>query len=158
MKKLAFKDVNIIQGFTTHSREVYTQVYDQLKDSSEHVYIGWAVNEDDPYDVTFRVGARNEGMLHKFIEKHASVLSQLSPEAEMIIQEFYTHNDRFFTVVQAPEGATPVNYKELPDVRDGAERNSSWWYDCNDQKVYTKREIIDNQLGFEFHKFVKVRD
>lgn len=158
MSKITFNEVNVLQGFHTYYREAYTEVYEQLKDASDHVYVGWQTNVDDPYDVTFCVGARDTALLHDFIVKYAGVLSKLSPDAERVIKEFYTHKDENFTIIAAPKGATPVDYKVLDQIVKGPERNSSWWYDCAYQKVVTKREVIDSQAEFAFHKFVKVRD
>lgn len=158
MAKIAFREVNVLHSFATHYREVYTRVYDELKDADENIHIGWVTNIDDPYDVEFHVGARDQDALHDFIVKHADLLSELSPRAAEVIRKQYLHEGSTCTPIPAPEGATPVDYKTSRQVTEGPERNSSWWYDCELQKVVTKREVLDDGTGYVTHKFVKVRD
>lgn len=90
MAKITLKEVNVLHSFHTYYAEVYTEVYRQLKDVSDHVFVSYMTNVEDPRDVTFVVGARNPAILHKFICTHAHILSQLSPEAEKFIKEFYS--------------------------------------------------------------------
>lgn len=90
MAKITFKEVNVLQYFHTYCAEVCTEVYGQLKDVSDHVFASYMTNVEDPRDVTFVVGARNPAILHEFIRTRAHILSQLSPEAEKFIKEFYS--------------------------------------------------------------------
>ena len=87
---ITYKEVTVLQSFPTHYAEVYTEVYRQLKDACDHIFVTYATNIEDPTDVEFKVGARNPAILHEFIRTHAKILSQLSPRAERFIKEFYS--------------------------------------------------------------------
>lgn len=90
MAKITFKEVNVLQYFHTYYVEVYMEVYRQLKDVSDHVFVSYMTSVEDPTEVEFCVGARNPAILHEFIRTHAHILSQLSPKAEKFIKEFYS--------------------------------------------------------------------
>lgn len=157
---ITFKDVNVIQTLPAYYREIYTAVLAELSGADENIFVSYRTNIDDPSDVEFVVGAKDADSLHEFILKHAKVLSQLSSQAEDLILKHYLHVERNFTLptLPAPRGAEPVNYRSFAGVCEGPERNSSWWYDCTYERVFTKKDILDNKLDFTTHLFVKIRD
>lgn len=87
---ITYKEVNVLQSFPTYYAEVYMEVYRQLKGASDHIFVTYVTNIEDPTEVEFKVGARNPAILHEFIRTHANILSQLSPMAERFIKEFYS--------------------------------------------------------------------
>lgn len=155
---ITYKQVNVLQYFKAFDMDICIKVWEQLVGKDEHILVSYQTNMDDPRDVTFVVGATDNNYLHEFILKYAGVLGLLSMQAEEHLARYYLHGNRNFTVIPGPEGTEPVKYYELPQVRNGNERNSSWWYDCALERTFTKRDILDSRFDFFAHKFVKVRD
>ena len=155
---ITYKEVNILQEFKADNMDICIKVWEQLVGNGEHIMVSYRTNIDDPRDVTFVVGATDNDHLHEFILKHAGTICLLSKYAEDHLAKYYLHGNRNFTVISGPYDTEPVKYYQLSQVREGNERNSSWWYDCTYERVFTKKDILDNRFGFTMHKFVKIRD
>lgn len=155
---ITYKEVNVLQEFKADDMDHCIKVWEQLVGKGERILVSYRTNMDDPRDVTFVVGATDNNSLHEFILKHAGTLCLLSRQAQDHLAKYYLHGNRDIVVIPGPEGTEPVKYYELPQVRNGNERDSSWWYDCTYDRTFTKKDILDNQFGFTLHKFVKVRD
>lgn len=155
---ITYKEVNVLQEFKADNMDICIKVWEQLVGKDENVLVSYRTDMDDPRCVTFVVGAANDNRLHEFILKHPSTLGLLSWWAVDYLSKYYLHGNRNFTVIPGPKNTKPVEYYELDQVRNGNERNSSWWYDCAYERTFTKKDILDNEFGFTTHKFVKIRD
>lgn len=155
---ITYKQVNVLQEFKANNIEICIAIWERLVGKDENILVSYRTNVDDPRDVTFLVGATDNNRLHEFILKYNAILRHLSQRAEDHLFKYYLHGNRNLTDIPGPEGTEPVKYYELNQVREGNERDSSWWFDCTYDRPFTKKDILDNQFGFTMHKFVKIRD
>jgi hypothetical protein len=155
---ITYKEVDILQEFKADNMDICIKVWEQLVGKGEHILVSYRTNMDDPRDVTFVVGATDNDHLHEFILKHVRAICLLSRQAQDHLVKYYLHGNRNFVVIPGPEGTEHVKYYDVKQVREGNERNSSWWYDCTYDRTFTKMDILDNEFCFTLHTFVKIRD
>lgn len=155
---ITYDEVNVWQEFKADNIDTCIKVLEQLDGKGEHILVSYKTNIDDLSDVTFEVGATDCDHLHEFILKYATTLGVLSQQAAEHLVKYYLHGLCNFATIPGPKGTEPVKYYDLSQVREGKEFNSSWWFDCTYDMVFTKKDILDNKFDFTMHKFVKIRD